>query len=206
MDRSAIRHLLTACALTMGLVGCVVPAIPPPAPAAAEPAQPVVQSEVDLIRMSHSVTDALVAELNKNHPSFHRRKPILVASFVNRNALDDSSELGLLIADHVSSRFTQQGYTVVDPKLRRDLAIRKERGEFILSRDIDKLSQDNKAYAAVVGSYTETLSVLDFTAKIVQIKSRQVLASVDVKIPLGVTTRDLLINSGGGTSMPVVAR
>ncbi len=201
MDRSPIRHLLIACCLAVGLAGCV----PPPTVVAARQAKmPVVQSEVDLIRMSHSVTDALVAELRKNHPSFHRRKPILVASFVNRNILDNSSELGLLIADHVASRFTQQGYAVVEPKLRRDLAIRKEHGEFILSRDIDKLSQDNKAYAAVVGSYTETRDVLDFTAKIVQIKSRQVLASVDAKVPLGATTRDLLINSGGGTPITVV--
>jgi TolB-like protein len=160
--------------------------------------------DVDLIRMSHAVADALVVELRKNHPSFHQRKPILVTTFVNRNDLDSSSELGVLISDHVGSRFTQQGYRVVEPRLRNDLAIRKGRGEFILSRDIDKLSADNKAYAVVVGNYTETKSVLDFTARLVQIKDRQVLSSVDAKIPLGIDVRDLLMSTGGGTSMAVV--
>ncbi|MBF0446919.1 MAG: hypothetical protein HQL67_01840 [Magnetococcales bacterium] len=160
--------------------------------------------DVDLIRMSHAVADALVAELRKNHPSFHQRKPILVTSFVNRNNLDSSSELGVLISDHVGSRFTQQGYRVVEPRLRNALAIRQQQGEFILSRDIAKLSADNKAYAVVVGNYTETKSVLDFTARLIQIKDRQVLASVDAKIPLGIDVRDLLMATGGGTSMTVV--
>lgn len=196
-----------------GCVGAPPPLPPPPAiPVGAGPISPMmneglppkIDAEIDLIRMSHAVTDALVAELKKNHPSFHRRKPILVASFVDRNSLDSSSELGLLISDHVSSRFTQQGFRVVEPKLRENLAIRKDKGDFILSRDVDKLAQENKAYAVVVGTYTETRDLLDFTAKLIQIIDRQVLASVDAKIPLGTTTRDLLLNTGGGTPMSIV--
>ncbi|MBF0173885.1 MAG: hypothetical protein HQL83_10630 [Magnetococcales bacterium] len=201
--------------LAASLGGCMVPPPPPPpvpvlpmggTPVLNELLPPKIDAEIDLIRMSHAVTDALVAELRKNHPSFHRRKPILVASFVDRNTLDTSSELGLLISDHVSSRFTQQGFRVVEPKLRENLAIRKDKGDFILSRDVEKLAQENKAYAVVVGTYTETRDLLDFTAKLIQIVDRQVLASVDAKIPLGTTTRDLLLNTGGGTPMSIVER
>ncbi|MBF0128276.1 MAG: hypothetical protein HQM02_13825 [Magnetococcales bacterium] len=166
----------------------------------------VIQSEVDLIRMSHALTDALVGELRKNHPSFHQRKPILVTSFVDRNMLDNTSELGNLISDHVASRFTQQGFTVVEPKLRKSLAIRQNQGEFILSRDIEKISQDNKAYAVVTGTYTETRETLDFTSRIIALNSRQVLASVDAKVPLGTNTRNLLLNLNSGTDMKVVTQ
>ena len=205
--------------LAVCLGGCVLEPLHPPPPAIAVPVDPVpvgpavsemlppkIDAEIDLIRMSHAVTDALVAELRKNHPSFHRRKPILVASFVDRVVMDSSSELGLLIADHVSSRFTQQGFRIIEPKLRENLAIRKDREDFILSRDVEKLAQENKAYAVVVGTYTETRDLLDFTAKLIQIIDRQVLASVDAKIPLGTSTRDLLLNTGGGTPMSIVER
>lgn len=205
---------LACLVLAAGFAGCTVPPPPPPTMVAAPPIlagpmvmetlPPKIDAEIDLIRMSHAVTDALVAELRKNHPSFHRRKPILVASFVDRISLDSSSELGILISDHVSSRFTQQGFRIVEPKLRENLAIRKEKGDFILSRDVEKLAQENKAYAVVVGTYTETRDLLDFTAKLIQIVDRQVLASVDAKIPLGTTTRDLLLNTGGGTPMSIV--
>ncbi|MBF0139829.1 MAG: hypothetical protein HQL74_06065 [Magnetococcales bacterium] len=214
MKKLCRKTSLACLVLAAGFAGCTVPPPPPPAMVAAPPVlaaplvmetlPPKIDAEIDLIRMSHAVTDALVAELRKNHPSFHRRKPILVASFVDRISLDSSSELGILISDHVSSRFTQQGFRIVEPKLRENLAIRKEKGDFILSRDVEKLAQENKAYAVVVGTYTETRDLLDFTAKLIQIVDRQVLASVDAKIPLGTTTRDLLLNTGGGTPMSIV--
>ncbi|MBF0369659.1 MAG: hypothetical protein HQL52_09410 [Magnetococcales bacterium] len=191
--------------MAVTLAGCAqFPVVVPMPPAETHAQESAAMTEVDLIRMSHALTDALVAELQKNHPSFHRRKPLVVTSFVNRNNLDDSSALGLLISDHVASRFTQQGFSVVEPKLRNDLAIRKEQGEFILSRDIEKLSEENRAYAVVVGNYTEGRDMLDITSKMIQVRTRQVLASIDAKLPLGVQTRDLLVNNGGGPTLTVV--
>ncbi len=215
MKISKFRVGLATILLATGLTGCVnsqlslskLLEVPPGGEQANQQlpnAPQKINVDVDLIRMSHAVADALVAELRKNHPSFHQRKPILITSFVNRSDMDSTSELGVLISDHVSSRFSQQGYRVVEPRLRNDLAIRKGIGEFILSRDIDKLSADNKAYAVVVGNYTQTKSLLDFTARLIQIKDRQVLSSVDAKIPLGAEIEDLLIASGGGVSMSVV--
>ncbi|MEO5350252.1 MAG: FlgO family outer membrane protein [Magnetococcus sp. YQC-3] len=162
--------------------------------------------EADLIRVSYMLADALVAELRKNHPPLGQYQPILVATFVNRSNLDFSSEMGLLMADHVSSRMTQHAYTILEPKMRKDFSIRKEHGEFMLSRDIDKLFLENKAYAAVVGSYTESRSFLDFTVKVVEIKTRHVMASADLRLPLGDNARDLLLNLGGGTTMEVLSK
>ncbi|MBF0098614.1 MAG: hypothetical protein HQM05_14900 [Magnetococcales bacterium] len=88
--------------------------------------------------------------------------------------------------------------------MRKEFSIRKEQGELMLSRDIDKLFLENRAYAAVVGSYSESRSLLDFTVKIVEIKTRHVLASVDLRLPLGENARDLLMNLGSGTNMEVV--
>ena len=160
--------------------------------------------EADLIHVGYMLADALTAELRKSHPPLGSHQPILVATFVNRSNLDFSSEMGMVMADHVSSRLTQNEYTILEPKIRKDFSIRKEHGEFMLSRDIDKLFLENKAYAAVVGSYTESRSLLDFTVKIVEIKTRHVLASVDLRLPLGENARDLLLNLGGGTTMEVL--
>ncbi len=161
---------------------------------------------MDLVHVSYSIGDALVAGLYKGHPEFGPDVPILVTSFVNRSDLDATSELGLILADHVASRMTQRGYIVLEPKLRRDLSIRQEEGEFLLSRDTEKLHSENGAYAALVGSYTETSNVIDFTAKIVEIRDRKVLASVDVRLPMGKNFRDLLESTNNGTFLEVVAQ
>lgn len=160
--------------------------------------------EADLIHVGYMLADALVAELRKNQPPLGYHHPMLVATFVNRSNMDLTSEMGMVMADHISSRITQHGYTVMEPKLRKEFSIRKEQGELMLSRDIDKLFQENRAYAAVVGSYSESRSLLDFTVKIVEIKTRHVLASADLRLPLGENARDLLMNLGGGTNMEVV--
>ncbi|MEO5340512.1 MAG: FlgO family outer membrane protein [Magnetococcus sp. MYC-9] len=162
--------------------------------------------EADLIRVSYMLADALTAEMHKSHPPLGRHQPLLVATFVNRSNLDVSSEMGMLMADHVSSRMTQHEYTILEPKMRKEFSIRKEHGEFMLSRDIDKLFLENKAYAAVVGSYTESKYFLDFTVKVVEIKTRHVLASVDLRLPLGEDARDLLLGLGGGTAMEVLSK
>ncbi|OSM04273.1 hypothetical protein MAIT1_04143 [Magnetofaba australis IT-1] len=171
---------------------------PVPMPASVEVTIPQ-PKEVDLVSMSHQIADALVMELRKNHPSYHRAKPIMVTSFVNRSNLDSTSELGLLIADHVSSRITQQGYAVIEPRLRKNLAVRVQEGEFILSRDIKKLTDEYRAYAVVTGSYTRTSDMLHFTTRMIRINNKQTLASVDAKLPLGPTTRELLAETGGPT-------
>ncbi|MEG3639489.1 FlgO family outer membrane protein [Magnetococcus sp. PR-3] len=193
-------------ALGSALTGCQNIAVhAPPAAPPVEVRLPAPPVEVDLIGMSHQIADALVAELRKNHPSYHRSKPILVTSFVHRSNLDSTSELGLLLSDHIASRITQQGFAVLEPKLRQDLAIRMQQGEFILSRDIEKLSAEYKAYAVVTGNYTRGRTNLDFTTRMIRVNNRQVLASVDAKLPLNPNTEDLLLETGG-PSLSVVDR
>lgn len=202
-----IRSMLTSLVLAAGVAGC------------SSPGQSIFQQTggfhlfsqqehgtVDYVRTSYAIADSLVTELRKGHPNHDPNVPILVVSFVDRKNLDSTSELGLILADHVASRMTQLGYTIIEPKLRLDLSIRKEEGEFLLSRDIEKLSQENGAYAAVVGSYTETLSAVDMTAKLVEVRDRKVLASVDVKMPLGGESRALLLKTGRQTRMEIVAQ
>ncbi|MBF0124859.1 MAG: hypothetical protein HQL60_05955 [Magnetococcales bacterium] len=164
--------------------------------------------DVDLVDLSHKLADALAVELIKRYPSFmQQNNPILVASFVTRGDLDSSSELGLLIADHIASRLTQQGFTVLEPKLTREIALRVQQGDFVLSRDIDKLPKDYKIYAVVTGTYTQTYGMVDFTTRMVRLQNQQVLASVDARLPIGLVTHDLLRDVGGGNKIvPVVGQ
>lgn len=190
------------CAILLG--GCYDPLHSNP-PVAAIPVQQDA-GDVDLVSVSHQIADAMVAELRKNHPSFHKRRPLLMTTFVNLNRVDVSSELGLLMSDQVASRLTQQGYTIIETKMRDQLAIRHNQGEFILSRDIDKLSQQYQAFGVVVGNYTETRDTVILSTRIIQVQDKMVLASVSAKIPKTRSTRDLLIETDCCATLPVVSR
>ena len=201
-----IRSMLTPMALAVGVAGCSLPDHSTFSRTGKFHLFQQSQEPVDYVRTSYAIADSLVSELRKGHPRHDPNVPILVVSFVDRKNLDSTSELGLVLADHVASRMTQLGYTIIEPKLRLDLSVRKEEGEFLLSRDIEKISQENGAYAAVVGSYTETLSSVDMTAKLVEVRDRKVLASVDVRMPLEGESRALLLNTGSQTRMEIVAQ
>ena len=206
-EKKFVRSILASMVLMTGLGGCSTPnSSMLPSFETNQQASASSSGEVDLIRVGYSIADALIAELRKGHPGFDQEVPILVASFVNRSDLNSSSEMGLLMADHVSSRMTQHGYTVIEPKLRQDLSIRQQEGEFILSRDIERISQENGAYAVVVGSYTTMPNLIDFTAKIVAILDRKSLASVDARLPMAGNFHDLLLTTNRGTDMGVVSR
>ena len=160
--------------------------------------------DVDLISMSHAIADALVAELRKNHPSYRRHKPLMVTSFVDLADMESSTELGLLLSDQIASRMTQHGYSVVEAKLRHELSIKPGQGEFILTRDIEKLSNEYRAFAVVAGNYTLGRDILYLTIRIIRVKDKQVLASVNAKIPMGMGTRDMLVDTASSPSLRVV--
>ena len=69
----------------------------------------------DLTAASYGAADKLI---EGSQYGLARDRNIVVATFVNINDLEDSSTLGRLIAEQVSSRLTQVGYRVVELKLR----------------------------------------------------------------------------------------
>ena len=79
-----------------------------------------------------------------------------MASFVNVNNLEESSSFGRIIAEQITSRFTQLGHKVIELKLRQNsIFIKEGQGEFILSRDVHELSKTYNASAVVVGTYAD---------------------------------------------------
>jgi hypothetical protein len=61
--------------------------------------------------------------------------PLIVASFVNVNNLEEPSSFGRIIAEQVASRFTQRGQPIIELKLRQNsIFISEGKGEFMLRR------------------------------------------------------------------------
>jgi hypothetical protein len=91
-------------------------------------------------------TQANYSAVDKLVP-WHRRAdcqecaPLLVATIVNIDSLGQSSRFGRLISEQVATRLTQQGYSVVEMKLRNDVYIQEGTGELLLSRDVRNLSK-----------------------------------------------------------------
>ena len=113
------------------------------------PARPAIQ-DTNLISANHGAADALLTRA----PWLKDRKdPLLAATFVDINNLDTSSGLGRVIGEQLGSRFAQQGFTVVEIKMRNNIFIKEGSGEFALSRSIREISQSHNAAAVIAGTY-----------------------------------------------------
>ncbi|MFA5252360.1 MAG: FlgO family outer membrane protein [Phycisphaerae bacterium] len=130
---------------------------------------------------NYKAADAL---LNTIRPKLPKDSPILVASFVNIDALDDSSTFGRVVAEQFASRFKQRNYSTMEMKLRNSVFIREGSGEMLLSREISEISDKHRAQAVVVGTYAVAAKKVYLTARVINVSDGRVLSSYDYDIPI----------------------
>jgi len=147
----------------------------------------VAQSE--LIQTSYAAADALLAQAGTQ---LSPRNPVIVATLVNINALEESSPLGRLVSEQIGSRLSQQGYQVVELKLRQKLYMKRSEGELMLTREIRDIARQQEAQALVIGTYTVGSDRVFLNVKLTQVESNITLAAVDYALPLDLNIRMLL--------------
>ena len=131
----------------------------------------------NLVTAGYTITDSLIGNLKV---PIDNDKTIIVASFVNINNLEESSTLGRMLSETISSRFSQMGYKVIELKLRKkSIYMEKEKGEFLLSRDMRVVTNKYNAAAIVAGTYGESSSSIFVSAKIINPVDNFVLSSTD---------------------------
>jgi len=131
--------------------------------------------------VNYAAADSL---LNKTRPRLPKSSPILVASFVNIDDLDDSSTFGRVVSEQFASRLKQRNYTTIEMKLRTNVFIRAGSGEFLLSRELAEIGTKHRAQAVVAGTYAVASNRIYLTARIINVSDGHVLSSYDYDIPI----------------------
>jgi TolB-like protein len=134
---------------------------------------------------NYKAAEYLIGKLPKK---MFKDSPLLVASFVNIDDLNESSTFGRMVSEQISSRFKQLGYTAIEMKLRTTIFIKEGSGEFLLSRELSEISTKHSAQAVVVGSYAAAADRVYLTVRVINVTDSRILASYDYKIPM---TRDV---------------
>lgn len=151
--------------------------------------------DTDLVKASYRATDALLKSAKEME--LYPNKPILVASFVDIDDVQHSSTLGRTLAEQMGSKFTQNGYKVIELKLRSNSVFVRgskdsDEGEFMLSRELQDLSFQHDAHAVLVGTYGKGPEVVYVTAKLIRTRDSVILGSYDFSLPVGKNTRKML--------------
>lgn len=166
----AFWPLLAVVALAVALGGCV--------------------EKTDLIKSSYQIADALIEQLDPQ--DFGDDSPVVVASFVSIDNLEKSSTFGRVLAEYIGSRFVQNGFKVVELKLRDTVYIKQDGGEFLLSREVKNLSAEHEVNALVVGTYSIGSDTVYVAARVVDPADATILATYDYSLKIGSNLAQML--------------
>jgi TolB-like protein len=150
-------------------------------------AAPGQRAGVDLLAASYAGADALLAQA-----ALDPAQPVLVATVVNVDRLDEAARLGRVLAEQLAARLVQRGQRVSEPRLRQALAMRPGQGELLLSRQAREVSQAQAAQAVLVGTYAVSAYHVYVSLKLVDGASGAVRAAHDYALALDAELRSLL--------------
>lgn len=139
-------------------------------------------AEQNLINLSHTIAEDLTSTAFPPLAPRNPNKPILTTTFVHNDDLKQTSKLGRILQEHLSSRLVQLRYTVQEIKLRSNLLIEPQSGETMLSRHIQNLRGNHKAQAVLVGTISFTNRTMYISTRLVNPVSTNIIASKDYKI------------------------
>jgi TolB-like protein len=143
----------------------------------------------DFTQANYAAVDKLVAA---TAVPIVKNAPLLIATMVNIDSMNQSSRFGRLISEQIATRLTQLGYNVVEMKLRSDVYIKEGSGELLLSRDVRDLSKNYNAQVVVVGNYAVAAGYVYLTLKAVTVTDNRVVGATNYLLPLTENNRALL--------------
>jgi len=122
-----------------------------------------------------------------------RDKPIIVATSVNVDNLQDSSTFGRLASQLVASRLAQRGYLVRDVTFTQALTVTPETGEMVLSREAAKIATDEEAQAVIAGAYAVGGEKIYLNLRMLAAADGRLVSSVDLVVPLNEDTQRMIV-------------
>lgn len=104
-------------------------------------------------------------------------QPIIVTTFVNLNNLNKSSVFGRALAEKLLTELHQAGFTVSEIRKGKDVFLREELGELILTRDAKETMGKTHARAVLAGTYVATADSVIVNARLIDLQTPLILSS-----------------------------
>lgn len=187
----ALKYLLIGVS-TVGLMACETA---PRSTLAVEPTYE--QAQAHPLRLAvYAATDELTKRLQPAASTSNRQgdgdAPLIVSTLANIDVLEQSSTLGRVISEQVASRLTQTGRSVVELKVRNGIYMKRNEGEFLLTREIKEVAAAHQAQGVIVGTYAESAAFVHVSLKLVNPANSLVLSAYDFSLPLDRQMKSML--------------
>ena len=124
----------------------------------------------------------IAEQLERNLSPEMRSRALVVTDFVALNTLNETSQLGRLLAQNLMHEMQLRNWSVTDITFRKNILI-DANGEFSLSRDVKQLKPPVQAGNIITGTYVNTTEGLILNVRMIQVISGAVVSTAQVKLP-----------------------
>lgn len=151
--------------------------------------------EKQVVKLNNKAADALARQLHANPVGLiSEGDPILVTTIADVDRLDTSSSLGRITGEQIASRLAQLGFNVTEVKVRGNLFVEKERGdyenrgspfsgEFVLSRNVEQIAKEHNAVAVIAGTYAVGRTHTIISLRAIDLATKRIIAGCDYAVP-----------------------
>lgn len=129
----------------------------------------------DLAVLTYRAVDRLL----RATPQLTVAVPLVVSSITDSQRIDQSSSFGTIIADLVKSRLSQEQMTVLEPRLRSSMLLKKDQGEMMLARDSRAIVPGPMYSCVLTGTYAAAGSRVYVALKLISTDDSRIVSAVD---------------------------
>ncbi|MBU3603355.1 FlgO family outer membrane protein [Polynucleobacter sp. AP-Kaivos-20-H2] len=151
----------------------------------------------------NSASMFIAEQLERNLSPEMRSRALMVTDFVALNTLNETSQLGRLLAQNLMHEMQLRNWTVTDVTFRKNILIEAS-GEFSLSRDPKQLKPAAQVGSIITGTYVNTAEGLILNVRMIQVNSGAVVSTAQVKLPADRLISHLLDGPPRPPTMPVL--
>jgi len=174
----AICRLAAVIPLCLPVIGCVTDPNAAANSYSSIDASPYDQP--DLGTLTYRAVDLILAA----SPDVTATTPLVVTSLSDARNLETSSALGNIVADMIRTRLAQTGHKTSEFRLRREVSLKKNDGEFLLSRTRRALRSAPNTAAVVTGTYAMSYEKVYVSIKLISATDSHIVAGADFVVPL----------------------
>lgn len=119
---------------------------------------------------------------------------VIAATLVSVDNMESSSSFGRAMSEQIASALSRppHNFPVTEVKLRQNIFLKEDAGEFLLSRDTLNVSKEHEAQAVMVGTYAIGHQAVFVSVRMVSPQTNQILSSSDFSMELDDNVRTLL--------------
>jgi hypothetical protein len=152
--------------------------------------------EKKVVTLNNKAAESLAKQLRHNSGTTFssREDTIIVTTIADVDRLEASSSMGRITTEQIASRLAQLGFNVTEVKVRGNLFVERGSGdyktagppfsgEFVLSRNVEKIASEHAAVAVIAGTYAvgRTHSIVSLRA--IDVATKRIIAGHDYAVP-----------------------